>query len=104
MVTFQNDTPQVDNFKNMKTINFKELKVYKSFAKEAYDIMDIRKAFSDILYTQATGVMAHSLSLRIYENAGPIEVSDEESDWLMEASKALCVRAVSDAIKEQLNS
>lgn len=88
----------------MKTINFKELKVYQSIAKDACAIMDIRKAFSDILYTQATGIMAHSLSLRIYESAGPIEISDEESDWLIEASKALCVRAISDAIKEQLNS
>lgn len=88
----------------MKSINLKELKVYHSIAKDTYKIMDIRKAFSDILYTQATGVMAHSLSLRIYESVGPIEISDEECAWLIEASKALCVRAISDAIKEQLNS
>lgn len=87
----------------MKTINFKEVKVYQSIAKDTYEIMDIRKAFSDLLYTQATGIMAHSLSLRIYESTGSMEISDEESDWLIEASKALCVRAVSDAIKEQLN-
>lgn len=43
---------------------------------------DIRKDFADLIYKNANGVMALDLSMRIYRTEGPVELTEEELNFL----------------------
>ena len=43
---------------------------------------DIRRDFADLIYKNANGVMAHDLAMRIYKTEGPVELTEEELNFL----------------------
>ncbi len=73
----------------MKTINFKNFKMFDDISKETSSIVDARKDVADNIYKSTNGIAALDLSLKIYKSTGTIELSDEEFA-LLEAFIATC--------------
>lgn len=86
----------------MKTINFKQLSVYQDITKESTTIMDVRKDFSNLLYTKVSGIEAHALAWKIYESDGEIEFTEREETLVMEIASAFCFPLIIDSIKDNL--
>lgn len=64
------------------TIDFKHFKVFTDITQENTQEEDAHRTFSDLLYKNANGIMAHDLALRIYRSEGPVEFDDEEIAFL----------------------
>lgn len=86
----------------MKTINFKQFELYADIAKERTIKADVARNIADLIYKSATGIMAHDLAIRIYESTGPIEVNDEEVQFLSNFFKAMTTPAFQDSFTESL--
>lgn len=43
---------------------------------------DVRQTFADLIYKNATGVMALDVAMKIYKTEGSVEFSAEEMDFL----------------------
>ena len=86
----------------MKKVNFKNFKVFLSVDKLQFAHFDIRKQFSDLLYQFGSGMSAHLLCHLVFESDGEIEISDEQSDYLIEISKKHCTPSIIDSLKQAL--
>jgi hypothetical protein len=63
---------------------------------------DISFVLANGIYCNIAGVMAHSLSLRIYEANGEIELTDKEVESLKEWADFF-VGLIADSIKDKLS-
>ena len=79
----------------MKNIDLTNLRVYLDFARTKSEVRDYRVSIPGIEY--------HALVHKIYDNEGPIQLSNREADLLQKVAEA-CTPAIYDAIMEQLNS
>jgi len=66
----------------MKTVNFKNFKMFKDITQEETVEVDARREIADSIYKNSAGIMAHDLALRIYRSEGAMELSDEEAGFL----------------------
>lgn len=73
----------------MAKIDFKNFKAYTDISQTNTIEQDVRKDFSDMLYKNLNGVVAHDVALRIYHSDGPVEFNDEELSIIIEFSKSL---------------
>ena len=81
--------------------NFRKFPVYTSIRKDMVMEQDIAFPLANGLYTNIPGVMAHSLSLRIYESEGEMEITKEEADALSQWVD-LFSGIVADSIKDYI--
>ena len=86
----------------MKKINFKEFKMYVDFRKKHLVRRDIREAMANMLYTSANGAAAASLSMKIINSDGEIEMSDFEITALLDIANSNCSQNIIDGINEAL--
>ena len=63
-------------------IDFEHFKVFKDIAHSGSVVVDARFDFSDLMYKNLNGVMAHDLALRIYKSKGPVEFNEKEMEML----------------------
>lgn len=84
-------------------INFKKFPIYTSIRKDMVVEQDISFVLANGIYCNIAGVMAHSLSLRIYEANGEIELTDKEVESLKEWADFF-VGLIADSIKDKLSS
>lgn len=87
----------------MKNIDLTNLRVYLDFARTKSEVRDYRVSIADAIYTGCPGIEYHALVHKIYDNKGPIQLSDREAELLQKVAEA-CTPAIYDAIMEQLNS
>ena len=66
--------------------------------------MDVRETFADMIYNNVNGIKAHALALKIYENKGAVEYTDEEVSLMGTVAERLCVPGFIDGLREQLNN
>ena len=66
----------------MKTINFKEFRMFTDIRQVESIIIDYSVDFADLLYKNTNGIMGHDLALRIYRSEGPVSFNDEELSFL----------------------
>lgn len=64
------------------TIDFKNFKMFTDIRQTETVTVDVRLDFSDMIYKNANGIVAHEIALRIYKSDGPVEISPEEKDFL----------------------
>ena len=64
----------------MHKIDFKHFKAYLDITQTDREEVDIRRTFSDMIYKNINGIVAHDVALRIYHSDGPVEFNDEELD------------------------
>jgi len=86
----------------MKKINFKEFKRFSDFKKTHIIRQDIREQMANLLYTTAVGAAAASLSMKIINSDGEIEITEFEEKALMKSVNIYCSQSVIDGINEML--
>lgn len=64
------------------TIDFKNFQMFTDISQTSSVTVDVRRDFADMIYKNANGIVAHDLALRIYRSEGPIEVNQEEKEFL----------------------
>ena len=62
----------------MKKLNFERLEIYTDISHTECIVQDVRKDFANIIYQGGSGMEAHALAHKIYENEGEVEYTDEE--------------------------
>lgn len=70
--------------------------------KSASQVVDVAKEIAELIYSTASGVMAHSVSLRIYESAGEIKLDKAEEDFLMSFVQSSTTPKFQDSFKANL--
>lgn len=88
----------------MKKINFKEFKMYVDFRKTHMVRQDIRERMADLLYTTANGAAAASLSMKIINSEGDIEITDFEKKALINVVNSSCSQNIIDGVFEALKN
>ena len=68
----------------MRTVNFKQFRMFKDITQSETEEVDLRRDFSDLMYKNTNGVVSHDLALKIYRSEGDIELSDDEYRALIE--------------------
>lgn len=71
----------------MKTINFKEFKMFTDIRQEDTLIIDFSVDVADLIYKNSNGVMAHDIAMRIYKSEGAVQFNDAEFEFLAEFVK-----------------
>lgn len=71
----------------MKTINFKEFKMYNDIAHSSSIIVDVRGELADNIYKATNGIAALDLALKIHRSDGPVELDETEFSILDEFAK-----------------
>lgn len=66
----------------MKKINFKQFRLFKDITQTEFTTTDVSRQVAEIIYQNATGVLAHDVALRIYHSEGDVSLSAEEVDYL----------------------
>ncbi len=66
--------------------------------------MDVRETFADMIYNNVNGIKAHALALKIYENKGAVEYTDEEVQLIRTVAEQLCVPGFIDGLNEQIGN
>lgn len=80
-------------------LNFKQFMLFQGIDKQNIVLTDVSKAIANGLYSQAQGIAAHALALKIYNAQGEEEYSDEEIEMLRNFSKQ-CTPAFMDSFEE----
>ena len=62
----------------MKTIDFKNFLAFTDITQQETEKVDITLMFSDALYKNMNGIVAHELALRIYKADAPVGFTDDE--------------------------
>lgn len=88
----------------MKRIDFQHFNVYTSVSRKVARPMDVRETFADMIYNNVNGIKAHALALKIYENKGAVEYTDEEVSLMSTVAERLCVPGFIDGLREQLKN
>lgn len=73
----------------MKTINFKEFRMFTDIRQVDNIIIDYSVDFADLIYKNSNGIMPHDIAMRIYKSDGPIPFTDEEFNFLQEFVKGM---------------
>ena len=81
-------------------VDFRKFPVYTSIRKDKTKEVDISEVIANTIYTTRSGVMAHSLAMRIYEQ-GEVELNDKEKEVVLQVADGF-VGVVTDSIKEVL--
>lgn len=76
----------------MKTIDFKNFKLFYGLDDTSFQIIDWRKDFANYLLARMGGIEGMDLALRIHRSDGPVELSEAE----FETIKAITGRKVED--------
>lgn len=88
----------------MKRIDFEHFNVYTSVSCKVARPMDVRETFADMIYNNVNGIKAHALALKIYENKGAVEYTDEEVQLIRTVAEQLCVPGFIDGLNEQIGN
>ena len=64
------------------TIDFRNFKMYTDISQSGTVKVDVRRDFADMIYKNANGIVAHEIAFRIYKSDGPIEINQEEKEFL----------------------
>lgn len=88
----------------MKRIDFEHFNVYASVSRKVARPMDVRETFADMIYNNVNGIKAHALALKIYENKGAVEYTDEEVQLIRTVAEQLCVPGFIDGLNEQIGN
>ncbi|MBR1537898.1 MAG: hypothetical protein IJ714_01620 [Bacteroidales bacterium] len=73
----------------MKTINFKQFKMFTDIRQENTILVDYSVDVADLIYKNSNGIMPHDIAMRIYKSDGPVSFSDEEFAFLQEFVKGM---------------
>lgn len=82
-------------------VNFRKFPVYTSIRKDMVMEKDISFLLSNGIYSNIPGVMAHSVAVRIYEAAGEMELTAEETGALEQWTQMFS-GIVADSIKDYI--
>ena len=74
----------------MPKVNFTQFKIFTGPSKEKSIEGDVRESLSELLYKKGTGVIALSLSTRIYESEGELELSPKDLQYLKDFAEIYC--------------
>lgn len=88
----------------MRRIDFQHFNVYLSVSHKEARPMDVRETFADMIYNNVNGIKAHALALKIYENKGAVEYTDEEVQLVRTVAEQLCVPGFIDGLNEQIGN
>ena len=66
----------------MSKIDFEHFKAFIDITQTTREEVDIRRTFSDLIYKNLNGIVAHDVALRIYHSSGPVEFNDEELETI----------------------
>jgi hypothetical protein len=88
----------------MNKINFKEFEVSNNINWTNTKVIDVREQFANLIYTNLNGIKAHSLSHKIFESNGEIELDDDEVKFIKEAANQLCTPIFIDAINKAIKT
>lgn len=88
----------------MKKIDFKHFKIYTTVSRKAAQTVDARETFADLIYKNVNGIKAHALALKIYNNEGETEYTDEEVQLIRTVAEQLCVPGFIDGLNEQIGN
>lgn len=88
----------------MKRIDFEHFNVYTSVSRKVARPRDVRETFADMIYNNVNGIKAHALALKIYENKGAVEYTDEEVQLIRTVAEQLCVPGFIDGLNEQIGN
>lgn len=88
----------------MKRIDFEHFNVYTSVSRKVARPMDVRETFADMIYNNVNGIKAHALAMKIYENKGAVEYTDEEVQLIRTVAEQLCVPGFIDGLNEQIGN
>lgn len=88
----------------MTKINFQQFKMYASITRKNVQIIDVREQFADMIYTHVNGIKAHALALKIYNNEGETEYSEEEVRLICAIAGQWCVPGFIDGLNEQVDN
>lgn len=88
---------------NMNTIDFTKLEMRTSLGGDTYTIRDGRLAIADLIFQQVPGLTAHVLAEKIYNSSGPVSLSDQERELILQISPGLFPLQLCRAIEKQLN-
>ncbi len=86
----------------MGKLNFKEIEITDISGKKK-TVGDAREEFGNLIYTSCNGIAAHALALRIYGSDGPIDISEQEQELIVNLAQGVCTPAFIDGINKQLN-
>ena len=56
----------------MKTLNFKDFKLFTDISHVGHVVVDARKEFANAIYMSMNGIVAHDLAFRILHSEGGI--------------------------------
>ena len=83
-------------------INFDEVKIYTSLDKQDGVVQNLRKDFSNLIYTEGRGINAHALALKIYNGNADTEYNEDEV-MLIRKFSSNCAPCIMDAFNSILN-
>ena len=86
----------------MAKINFKKFGMFTDISQTSKTEVDVSRVFSDTLYKNATGIVAHDLALRIYRSEGEIEVNAEELALIKSLAKNGCTPLFIDSLDSNI--
>lgn len=73
-------------------IDLTKFKIYTSIRKDAMVEVNIKNEIVDALYTSVSGMLAHSLTHKLYESEGEVELTNDELSILDALfSRSTCV-------------
>lgn len=88
----------------MAKINFKQFAVYTSVNRKDRKVVDVREAFSDLLYKGVNGIRSHALALKIFQSEDGVEYSKDEIALIKRTAETYCLPGFIDGLYGQLNT
>lgn len=82
-------------------VNFKEFPLFTSIKRDVTEKVDISEVLANTIYMNVSGVVAHSLAMRIYEQ-GEVELNEKEIEVLNKVAEGFSC-SVADSIKAVIN-
>ena len=86
----------------MKTINFKEFKMFVDITRTNKIIIDARFQVADLMYKTTNGVLSHDVAMRIYKTDGPVELNDDEFAFVEKFIKEHMTNIFNDSLQENM--
>lgn len=82
-------------------VNFKEFPLFTSIKRDVTTKVDISEVLANTIYMNVSGVVAHSLAMRIYEQ-GEVELNEKDIEVLNKVAEGFSC-SVADSIKAVIN-
>ena len=83
-------------------VNFDVVKVYTSLDKTKGKVLNVRKEFADLVYTEGSGIASHALALKIYNGNKDTEYDESEIKLIRQFSM-MCAPCIIDAFSSILS-